>query len=546
MRLPQVKKYFANVFRSSYGFVPLLPIFILGFLALTLLLVVGNVDEEQDLEGQAQTPPVTLFLQPSSGNLSLDSDVSVQVRISTSEQVNAVQANVSFPTDRFQFVSIDPAGSAFGIEAQAQESNGTVFIARGSITPVTGEQLIATIKLRTKAVSGSATVNFAAGSEVVSSVTNQSLPTTLTGGTYTIGQVTANGSISLLPATGSFAQNTEVRVAVRENSGTTPVNAVQANVSFPTDKLDFVAIDTTGSDFPIAAQGTNNNGTVMIARGATTPVSGDKLVATIVLRTKTTAGQAVLNFANGTEVISSQTNTPLTLTQNGATYTVSGASPSVPPGTSTPAPTPTPTPTPTVLPTVPPTVPPTVRPTTPPTNPPSNNNGGNRGGGSSSGPSAPSCNDSPPTSAPDLFQIDTTHNTANLHFAPAARPITYYYLAFGYTEGDERFGATWQQGYSPGALQFKVNFLSPNSTYWFRIRGGNGCTPGAWSKWVKVQTKPVPAPAKKPNVIRRVARKITRPVRRIVRKIIPRKVIPKRKATVQPKASVRPTVTPRR
>jgi len=63
------------------------------------------------------------------------------------------------------------------------------------------------------------------------------------------------GTLSLSPADGSFAPGSTINVTIHENSGTSAVNAVQANVTYPTDKLQFVSVNGSNSAFSVAAQG---------------------------------------------------------------------------------------------------------------------------------------------------------------------------------------------------------------------------------------------------------------------------------------------------
>lgn len=52
----------------------------------------------------------------------------------------------------------------------------------------------------------------------------------------------------------------------------------------------------------------------------------------------------------------------------------------------------------------------------------------------------------------------------------------------------QRFGVEFNQGYSGGALSYTINALTPSTTYYFRVRGGNGCMPGDWGNELKVTT----------------------------------------------------------
>jgi len=56
----------------------------------------------------------------------------------------------------------------------------------------------------------------------------------------------------------------------------------------------------------------------------------------------------------------------------------------------------------------------------------------------SSGPAG--CGDWKPMSIPNLFQIDTSTNSATLYFTPVTDHLTYYYVAFGHKQGDWQYG----------------------------------------------------------------------------------------------------------
>ncbi len=102
---------------------------------------------------------------------------------------------------------------------------------------------------------------------------------------------------------------------------------------------------------------------------------------------------------------------------------------------------------------------------------------------------APVCGDWPPSNAPHLFQIDTSKNSAVLYFTPANNHLSYYYIAYGYSEGDERFGVEFPYGLSTGVVSYTIGSLAPNTGYYFKVRGGNGCVPGPWSNWLMAKTE---------------------------------------------------------
>ena len=67
-------------------------------------------------------------------------------------------------------------------------------------------------------------------------------------------------------------------------------------------------------------------------------------------------------------------------------------------------------------------------------------------------------------------------------------PYNKYSIAYGYSEGDERFGVEFNQGFSPGVIAYTIYCLSPNTTYYFKVRPGNGCMPGEWGNTMKATT----------------------------------------------------------
>lgn len=105
----------------------------------------------------------------------------------------------------------------------------------------------------------------------------------------------------------------------------------------------------------------------------------------------------------------------------------------------------------------------------------------NSGSSSNSSASTPVCADTAPSNSPDLFQIDRAGSTATLYFTPVNDRLSYYYIAYGLSPGDEQFGVSFTSSLSSGVVTYTINDLNPNTTYYFKVRGGNGCAPGGWS-----------------------------------------------------------------
>lgn len=130
-------------------------------------------------------------------------------------------------------------------------------------------------------------------------------------------------TIYLSPAKGSYASGNNFTVKIRENSGGSPVNTVQANLTYPQALLQFVSADTTGSPFTTTVQNTGGSGTVNLGVGLLAgSVTGDQLVGTITFKVLA-AGSAAVSFTTGTGVASSISNTNILQVENGGSYTLS-------------------------------------------------------------------------------------------------------------------------------------------------------------------------------------------------------------------------------
>ncbi len=92
-----------------------------------------------------------------------------------------------------------------------------------------------------------------------------------------------------------------------------------------------------------------------------------------------------------------------------------------------------------------------------------------------------------PTGAPDLFQINTTKNSANLFFSPVAN-TTNYNVSYGFNSLANQFSVLTNQGASSGVLSFFVGSLPANATVYFRVYAQNNCGQGNWSNSMQVVT----------------------------------------------------------
>lgn len=126
----------------------------------------------QALAAETNTPGIVLT--SSTDTVTNGKEFSVEVRTNSSQPINAVTALVSYPTDQLTLVSVSDAGSAFDVNVPQTNSAGLVTMTKGSLTPVTGNQLVGTLLFKAKAV-GTAPLTVTTDSKLVNSSTNTNI-----------------------------------------------------------------------------------------------------------------------------------------------------------------------------------------------------------------------------------------------------------------------------------------------------------------------------------------------------------------------------------
>lgn len=124
---------------------------------------------------------------------------------------------------------------------------------------------------------------------------------------------------------------------------------------------------------------------------------------------------------------------------------------------------------------------------TPASNPGSGSSDNNSGSSSSGTSGTPSCNNQKPTSTPDLFQINASSESVTLYFAPSNGNRDRYVVEYG-TEDNKAAYAFEFLNDSTGVVAVDVNALQQYTTYYFKVRAGNGCMPGDWSNELSITT----------------------------------------------------------
>lgn len=101
--------------------------------------------------------------------------------------------------------------------------------------------------------------------------------------------------------------------------------------------------------------------------------------------------------------------------------------------------------------------------------------------------SSPSCDGPKPLTAPDLFQINVNNTTAKLFFTPISNTNNYH-ISFSTKSTAQDYDVDVVLA-REGVQNYTVEQLKPSTTYYFKIRGKNGCTFGDWSNTFKITTR---------------------------------------------------------
>lgn len=97
------------------------------------------------------------------------------------------------------------------------------------------------------------------------------------------------------------------------------------------------------------------------------------------------------------------------------------------------------------------------------------------------------CGNLPPSKSPHLFQIDVNSNTAKMYFTPLDDTSDFYISFSSKNKNAEEHGGHVTLT-KEGVQSYIVYQLKPNTDYYFKIRGQNGCMPGSWSNILKIKT----------------------------------------------------------
>ncbi len=146
------------------------------------------------------------------------------------------------------------------------------------------------------------------------------------------GSAASLGVLSMSPSTGTVTNGTNVTVTLYEDSGTDPVNSVQAAVSYDAAQLQYVSL-TEGTAFPnVAATSTGTASVIRVGRGTSpgTSVTGKNTVVKITFKVIGTTGTTSLTYDSAFSFIVRSTDNVNILTSTaGASLVVQLPAPSI-------------------------------------------------------------------------------------------------------------------------------------------------------------------------------------------------------------------------
>lgn len=117
-----------------------------------------------------------------------------------------------------------------------------------------------------------------------------------------------SGKLVVSPSAQTVQTGQTLTVTVTVDSGAEPVNAVQANITYPKESLEFIKVDTMDTAYDVEAENKNVNGVVRLARGSTKPLTGEQLFAKIEFKAKKTTQAMRVTYAKDSEIIRTADN----------------------------------------------------------------------------------------------------------------------------------------------------------------------------------------------------------------------------------------------
>lgn len=119
----------------------------------------------------------------------------------------------------------------------------------------------------------------------------------------------------------------------------------------------------------------------------------------------------------------------------------------------------------------------------------SSNNAGNSSGFSATTKAdPPSCTAQKPVGSPYLFEARVNGQQLTLYFTPVNDNAKSYIIAYSSQQNQYEHAVEFTPAYNNGVINYTINHLDLNQTYYVSVRAGNDCASGEWSNQIKIVT----------------------------------------------------------
>lgn len=103
-------------------------------------------------------------------------------------------------------------------------------------------------------------------------------------------------------------KNRALNVVTAVNSEKHPIYSVLVKLTYPTEKLELIGVDTKNSDFPYESEKILGAGLIFLGRSTRGAVSGQKYVGTVQFKTKEATDISEIKILPESQIISSVSN----------------------------------------------------------------------------------------------------------------------------------------------------------------------------------------------------------------------------------------------
>jgi len=124
----------------------------------------------------------------------------------------------------------------------------------------------------------------------------------------------------ITPAAQQLKAQSQLVATIWANSYSKPVNAVQAVVTYPADKLRYVESDASSSQFTIQVAADSTPGKLVLSRSSAQPLTGNQLVAGVVFEPISSAGSADVRVDSSSQLMGSDDNQNILGRLSGGNY----------------------------------------------------------------------------------------------------------------------------------------------------------------------------------------------------------------------------------